>query len=286
MKNSKALFQDFLRQLTMEDNPDEIQAIGYLVFEKVLGVDRTTMMTERELLVSSDNLRQLEEIAQRLNAHEPVQYILGEADFYGRKFLVDKSVLIPRPETELLVQEVLSTCSSITKEKKLRVLDVGTGSGCIPITIVLENPKVEAWAVDVSPEAIQVATKNAARNKAVVQFLLSDILIDELPLHHLDVIVSNPPYITFQDEKNMRKNVVDFEPHLALFVPNNDPLLFYKAIASKATKALNYGGSLLFEINEQFGNEVASLLKDHGFQEVSIIKDLSGKDRIVKGIIH
>lgn len=284
MKNSKALFQDFLRQLTMEENPEEIQAIGYLVFEKVLGADRTVMMTGKELLISPDHLRQLDEIAQRLNTHEPVQYILGEADFYGRKFQVDKSVLIPRPETELLVQEVLKTCASLQKGTPLYLLDIGTGSGCIPITIALENPGAEVWGIDVSVEAIHVAKKNAAMHRAVVQFSLCDILTQEIPLEAVDIIVSNPPYITHQEQGSMLKNVVDFEPHVALFVPDSDPLLFYKSIASKAIKVLRSGGSLLFEINEQFGKEVASLLEHHSFREVGIIKDLSGKDRIVKGL--
>jgi len=280
--NSKVLFQDFVHQLSLDQDPDEVRAIAYLVLETVLEVDRTAMMMGKTIAVSDSSQKRLTEIAQRLNQHEPVQYILGEADFFGRKFKVNKAVLIPRPETEVLVSEVLKSWKQ--NERRLRVLDVGTGSGCISTTLALALPQAEVMAVDISREALDVAKENAARHTVKIEFFEVDVLHQPFPVQHLDLIVSNPPYITVEEKAHMQRHVLAHEPHLALFVPDDDPLLFYKVIASKAWNSLNQNGMLAFEINEAFGKEVEALIRSTGFSSVEIVKDISGKDRVVKGV--
>ncbi|MBA4056020.1 MAG: peptide chain release factor N(5)-glutamine methyltransferase, partial [Marivirga sp.] len=220
----------------------------------------------------------------RLNANEPIQYVLGETIFYGRKFLVNPFVLIPRPETEELVRLILSHLQQ-NRQKKPGILDIGTGSGCIPVTLALEFPSAKVSATDISDTALDVARKNALRLKASVHFYNSDILKDDLPATHFDVVVSNPPYIPWEEKAGMRDNVVEFEPHIALFVSDNDPLLFYRAIIEKALGALHSNGFLAVEINERFGKDIASLMTEKGFQEVEVIRDLFDKERIVKGIL-
>jgi len=277
MRNSKQLFQDFVDQLTREEDRDERKAVAHRVFQSVLGISPTDIMAGKTFTPSQDQLHRLAEISKRLQHHEPVQYILGQAEFYGRVFQVNPAVLIPRPETELLVQEVL-------KHPQLHaILDVGTGSGCIPVTIALEKPGVTVMATDVSTEALLVAETNAHRLKANVTFSRHDILRENLEIDSVDVVMSNPPYIAESEKAQMKSNVVDFEPHLALFVPNENPLLFYSALATKSFPVLRPSGMLAVEINERLGREVAATFTDNRFQSVQIIKDLSGKDRIVKG---
>jgi len=218
-----------------------------------------------------------------LNQNEPVQYVLGEAYFFGRKFLVNPSVLIPRAETEELVAEVKAHLKGSHKMKTIRILDIGTGSGCIPITLVLEIPDSELYATDVSSEALLVAKTNAQKLGAEVTFLHHNILQSEIAIENLDVIVSNPPYVTPSEQDAMKKNVIFYEPHLALFAPETEPLVFYHVIAERAKKVLNPGGLLAVEINEKFGREVSNLFLEMGFHCIEIKKDLQGKDRIVKG---
>jgi release factor glutamine methyltransferase len=191
---------------------------------------------------------------------------------------VNSAVLIPRPETEELISELKSIL-----RYSASILDIGTGSGCISITLALELRGSKVFATDVSDQALSLSKENNTRLGATVQFLKHDILHEEIPFSGLDVIVSNPPYIVFSEKEQMQPNVVNFEPHLALFVPENDPLIFYKKIASKAYAALKAGGLLCVEINERFGGEVAKLFLDSGFEEIKIIRDLSGKERIVRG---
>lgn len=277
MRNSKQLFQDFIGQLTMEEDAGERRAIAEQVFEKVLNLSLTDIMSGREFATPLEKVNELAAIARRLNQHEPVQYILGETEFYGRVFKVNPAVLIPRPETELLIQEVLM------HDNLASVLDIGTGSGCIPITLSLEKEKLNVSATDISNEALRVARSNAERLGADVTFLRHDILNDKLTVQELDVIVSNPPYIAESEKAQMKQNVVDFEPHRALFVPNENPLLFYTAITQKSFAALKPSGMLVVEINERLGREVAETFEHNFFQSVQILKDISGKDRIVKG---
>lgn len=282
MKNSKTLFNDFVKQITLNESAEEILSIAYLVFENVLRLSRTEILSSKIIEASPSDEGRLLKIADRINQHEPIQYILGEADFFGRKFFVNNSVLIPRPETEELVRLMIDHSK---RKNGLKILDIGTGSGCIPTTLALEIPGSKVYATDVSEGALTVAEQNAKRNDASVEFIHHDILKEPIPLEGLDIIVSNPPYISKSEMQEMRHNVVDFEPHLALFVPNDDPLLFYRAIISKSRSALNKGGVLAFEINERFGKDVADLFLTSGFKEIKIHKDLSGKDRIVTGIL-
>jgi release factor glutamine methyltransferase len=278
MNNSKLLLQDFVRQVTLNESAEEISGMACLVFEHLFGISKTDVLAERPIRTSLPDLQRLKEIAERINQHEPVQYIVGEAEFFTRKFKVNSHVLIPRPETEELIGEVKSMVRGAAS-----ILDIGTGSGCISITLALEIAGSKVFATDVSEPALTLSEENNTRLGANVQFLKHDVLLEEIPFNDLDIIVSNPPYIVFSEKEQMRPNVVDFEPHLALFVPENDPLIFYKAIASKANTALKAGGLLCVEINERFGPEVAKLFSDSGFEEIKIIRDLSGKERIVRG---
>lgn len=284
MKNSKTVFQDFIANITLKESNDEIKSIAHLVFAKVLGLDRTDILTAKPTILTSEQEDELYSIAQRINKHEPVQYILGEVEFFGRLFKVNGSVLIPRPETEYLIHEILHY-ANLQKKHNLKIMDIGTGSGCIPITLKKELPEAFVTATDISIDALTVARDNAAILNAPVEFIQHDILTQDIPLGELDVVVSNPPYITQTEEAAMSRNVLQYEPHLALFVPDDDALKFYKAITIKAREVLTGGGLLIVEINERFGNETAALLKANHFHHVAIIKDLDGKDRIVKGIV-
>lgn len=283
MNNSKAIFHDFVRQITLTDDAEEISAITYLVFEKLFDITRTDILREKELLLSDAQKTFLKDVIRRINDHEPVQYILGEALFFGRNFLVNPSVLIPRPETEELIREILAYVKAHSKKATVKILDIGTGSGCIPVTLSLEIPRCEVYATDISQDAIHVAKLNSKIHRANVSFVLNDILKEDIPFPSLDVVVSNPPYITFSEKGEIKSNVVDHEPHLALFVPENDALIFYKVLAVKGFNALKNQGLLCVEINERFGREVSEIFSKAGFREVKILKDISGKDRVVSG---
>jgi release factor glutamine methyltransferase len=225
----------------------------------------------------------LNEIVSRINGSEPIQYVLGESFFYGRIFNVNPAVLIPRPETEELIHLVINFVRGLDKKRR-RIIDIGTGSGCIAITLALELRDIEVFGTDISPEALVTATANAERLNAKAQFVKHDILNSKLPFS-IDIIVSNPPYIGWDEHSTMSKNVVDYEPKLALFVDGEDPLLFYKAIVIRATESLTPHGLLAVEINERFGQEVKQLFVSNQFYDVEIVQDTFGKDRIVKGVL-
>jgi release factor glutamine methyltransferase len=284
MKNSKTVFQDFIANITLKESTDEIRSIAYLVFAKILRLDRTDILAAKPLALDQEQENELYTIAQRINKHEPIQYILGEAEFFGRMFKVNSAVLIPRPETEYLIHEILHH-TNLYKNHAPHILDIGTGSGCIPVTIKKELPEASVTATDISTEALAIAKENALMLNASVEFLQHDILTQNIPLGGLDVVVSNPPYIAQTEGALMNRNVLQYEPHLALFVPDEDALKFYKAIAVKAYEVLNDGGLLIVEINERFGHETAAIFKANHFHDVAIMKDLDGKDRIVKGIV-
>jgi release factor glutamine methyltransferase len=280
MKNSKALFQDFVNKITLPESLDEIHSIAYLVFEHVFRITKTEIFLEKQ--VDEHEPEMLNMIAAKINEHIPIQYILGEASFYGRIFYVNPAVLIPRPETEELVRLILNHPQA--PSANCRILDVGTGSGCIGITLSLELPQADVIAIDISDEALDVAARNAKELNSKVQLLKYDILRNNVP-GLFDIIVSNPPYIASDERESMSRNVVAYEPHLALFVDNIDPLLFYKAIVKQAEVTLKHNGLLAVEVNERFGNEVAQWFTQNKFENVEVIKDLFGKDRFVKGIL-
>lgn len=270
MANSKAVFNNLTAQLNGID-AGEAHAIGFLLMEKFCGVSRTSILAEKEI-----EFFDFSPLVARLNAHEPVQYILGEAEFFGRKFNVNRHTLIPRPETELLIQEVLKS-----KIERPVILDVGTGSGCIAVTLAKEIPMVTVSAVDISAGALETAAANAKLHNASINFVHGDFLTDAFSFEPLDWIVSNPPYVCASEKKAMELNVLNFEPHGALFVPDTDPLLFYKALASTGERLLKPSGKIAVEINARFGQEVKQLFEEKGFIQTKIIKDLDGKDRIV-----
>ena len=278
MTNSKELFNDLVSRITLKEDKSEIQGIVYLLLEKKLGLTRTEILAGKEIASTEPSIFNF--YVTQLNDHKPIQYILGETEFYGRIFSVNPSVLIPRPETELLIYEILGNLKN-RNNKALRILDIGTGSGCIAITLSLEIHDAIVHASDISKEAIYSAKQNAAALDASVKFHEHNILSDEISFGPFEVIVSNPPYISEEEKEEMKRNVLDHEPHLALFAPAQDPLAFYKAIALKSKTSLSSGGSVWVEINEHFGNEVADIFKEYGYQAIRIIKDLDRKDRIV-----
>jgi release factor glutamine methyltransferase len=263
--------------------PEEADSLTRLIVEHVTGCNRLQMHLHQTDRLSDSKIMQIMEILNRILQHEPIQYILGETEFYGLKFAVTPAVLIPRAETEELVDWIISeekyTCESL--------LDIGTGSGCIPIAIgkhaVIQ--RIEGW--DISEEALNIARQNAIRNDSKILFSKQDIFDTSLiqATSKWDVIVSNPPYVLQEESALMQQNVVGFEPHLALFVPDHDPLIFYRAIAQFATVHLHNHGSLYFEINERMGEPTAELLRENGFCDVLTRKDLQGKERMIRGRI-
>lgn len=281
MKNSKALFHEIISAITLEESRDEIESIAYVVLADLFGLSKGAVMAGTEMNWTDDDSATLEDAIARINNEEPVQYVAGIAMFFGRRFFVDPAVLIPRPETEELVALVLDHARATDKES-CRILDIGTGTGCIPVTCAAELPEAEVMATDVSEDALAMARKNALLHKVPVKLLLHDILSRPLPFQDLDIVVSNPPYIPVTEIRTMRRNVVSYEPHLALFVPDEDPLLFYREIAGQALGSLKPGGALFFETHEGYAGNVAEHLRQCGYANVVIHADMSGKQRIVK----
>lgn len=259
---------------------EEVESLTRLILEHVTGLSRLQMHLNQSEPLPEPKIMQITEILNRLLAHEPIQYILGEAEFFGLRFNVSPGVLIPRAETEELVDWIIHEQNGRCKS----LLDIGTGSGCIPIAINKHTSieRVEGW--DISNEALKIARSNGERNNSGVLFTCQDIFnpTGMAELSKWEVIVSNPPYVLLEEAERMERNVVDFEPHIALFVPDSDPLVFYRAIAQFATFHLHPHGSLYFEINERMGEQIEELLRAHGFTEILTRKDLQGKDRMIK----
>jgi release factor glutamine methyltransferase len=268
-----------VKALTLKVSEEEKRAMILWLMHEKLGLSRTDILTGKE---TNATTAQFDEALRRLNLEEPLQYILGKAEFYGRTFEVNPSVLIPRPETELLVQYILD---AVGKSTKGTLLDICTGSGCIAITLALELPGLDVRATDVSSAALEVARRNATSLGANIQFERHDILKEPLPTNRLNVVVSNPPYIPNSEAETLKENITAHEPRLALFVPDEDPLLFHRTIAQKAMKSLNPGGLIIMEIHENFGTKTAAVLQVLGYSDVKILKDLDSKDRFVSGRI-
>ncbi len=247
MANSKEVFSELVNKIRLDESKDEIEAIVYLLMEDRFRLTRTEILAGKEMSMPADG--QLEEIVSRINLQEPIQYILGEAWFFGRRFKVNPSVLIPRPETEEMVKKLISSAA----RQEGSILDIGTGSGCIAITLAKEMPEWKVSATDISEPSLMTARENANRYGAAVNFFRHNILSEEFPISGFDLVVSNPPYVTLGERIQMRENVGGFEPSLALFVSDEDPLLFYKAIARHAKQILRPGGKVTVEINERFG---------------------------------
>lgn len=275
--NFRELFHSIADQISLPESREEKLALASLIAEDLFDSSPNARMTNQEIAVTDEDQLRMVEIIKRLNRYEPIQYILGYAWFRGRKFKVTPSVLIPRPETEELVQIVVDIMKP--RPSQPRILDIGTGSGCIPVSLALELGGSLLFGLDISEEALAIAVENARQLNAAVQFSRVDILKDEIPVTMLDVVISNPPYITRAESESMQRTVTDSEPHLALFVNDDDPLIFYRTIARKARFVLKPSGHLVFEINARFGNEVKALLQSEGYNRVEIHKDVSGKDR-------
>ena len=270
--------QELWRPLTAVYDEREAQAVARMVLEVHFG------LTMAEVLCGQmPDERELRQIQQRLLAGEPVQYVIGEAEFGGRRFCVAPGVLIPRPETYELCQWVSNRGERREErgEKVERILDIGTGSGCIACTLAAELPEAEVTAWDISEDALAIARENAKRTHVHVSFEQVDVLHSP-PISRYDLIVSNPPYICQQEAEAMERHVLDHEPHLALFVPDDDPLLFYRAIAQYGSHALTPGGSLFFEINPLYANELETLLSTMSYHDIEIRNDQFGKPRMIK----
>lgn len=261
----------------------EIDSFVYLIFEQLFNYSRTKLLISQDVEIRGDSYQNILNIIRDLKLYKPIQYILGETIFYNLTFNVIPGILIPRPETEELVDWIIKE----SPDKYKRILDIGTGSGCIAISLAKNLPESVVYASDISREALTVTKKNSKLNNVDIQIMKLDILNFDNQLNEkFDIIVSNPPYVTEKEKKLMHKNVLDFEPELALFVPDNNPLLFYKAIIDFGMNHLNPGGKIYFEVNESFGKETALLLEERGFQDISLKKDINGKDRMLKGVLN
>ncbi|WP_038530858.1 peptide chain release factor N(5)-glutamine methyltransferase [Formosa agariphila] len=284
----KAIKQTFHEALDAEYGKEEVNHFFFMICEYYFNFKRITLAMEPDYSITETEAKPVFDALESLKKHEPIQYVLKSTEFFGLEFQVNNAVLIPRPETEELVAWIIE--SDLDKIKKpLRILDIGTGSGCIAISLAKHFENAEVYAVDVSEEAIAVATQNAEHNNVEVHFIHADILsVDtyknanfKLPF---DVIVSNPPYVRELEKLQMKSNVLNHEPHLALFVEDHDPLKFYKAITRLAKKHLVNDGLLFFEINEFLGNEMIDLLQEHTFMHVELRQDMFKRNRMIKGI--
>jgi len=282
MKTVKDVFTTFKQSLLPIYDAHETEAITLMVLAEITGSSKAMLKAFPETELTSAQAEKIHHILTRLQTAEPVQYILGHTDFYGLTFRVNPSVLIPRPETEELVEWVLKA-ETLNLKSAVNILDIGTGSGCIAISLKKNLPGAQVSAIDISVEALNTAKENAGLNEVNVDFIKADILNYHATVSaQYSLIISNPPYVTPDDKKQMHTNVNNFEPHTALFVPEDDPLIFYKAIADFALNNLIPGGLLFFEINESLGKETVDLLAKKGFKEIELRQDMTGRDRMIR----
>ena len=274
--------KDFFSELKSFYPETEIQSFFNMLVEFKLNLTRIEVALQPNFEIGENDVLFLKKAISDLKKQIPVQYIIGVTEFYGLSFEVNKNVLIPRPETEELVSWMLENSKRKTQNEKLKILDIGTGSGCIAISLAKTIPNADVNALDISLEALKTAKKNAIKNKVNIQFIEADILnISTLPDQY-DIIVSNPPYVRELEKEMMQLNVLEHEPHLALFVKDQNPLLFYDKIADLAKTDLAINGRLYFEINQYLGKETVDLLKQKGFKNIELKKDLFGADRMIK----
>lgn len=262
---------------------EEVDSFFYLTIAHHLNLERFVLALQPNLTLSKKEEQPLFEVLAQLRLKKPIQYILGSTHFMDMDFKVNENVLIPRPETEELVRWVLEDYR-MDGNKEISILDIGTGSGCIAISLAKNIKRAKVYGLDISKKALEVAMENAAMNKVEVAFIQADILKTELFKEKVDVIVSNPPYVRMLEKEQLKPNVIDNEPELALFVPDKDPLVFYRTIIAFAKKNLNPGGSLYLEINQYLGKETKTLL-ENDFIDVELRKDLFGNDRMLKGVL-
>lgn len=277
--DARLLLNHIKQEVSKYYDDGEASSITYLLLEDLFDIHKQDVIIKKPVDLDKGHMEKIAATFKRIKSMEPIQYIIGKADFYGRKYLVNSAVLIPRPETEELVDLVIRE----NQEKGLKVLDIGTGSGCIAISLRLHLQDAFVYGLDLSTEALKVAEENALQNSASVHLIKKDILKDEIDLEELDVIVSNPPYVRKKESKLMSKNVLKFEPQMALFVPDKDPLVFYKRIIHQAHRLLKDEGKLYFEINEAYGQELKQYMEENSFVDVEIFEDFQGKERMVRG---
>jgi release factor glutamine methyltransferase len=262
----------------------EIESMSRILFEELTQIPRSQLNLDPSRTIDTEQVQQVREAVDQIRRHKPIQYVLGYADFYGMRFRVTPAVLIPRPETEELVQWVVED----NRDRQVRILDVGTGSGCIAVALKKSLPGATVFATDISLKALEIAAANAELNQAEIHFLRHDVgspYIENV-MGELDIMVSNPPYIPFSEKESMHPNVTGFEPPEALFVPDRHLLKFYSLIAQAGHQFLVDGGRLYFEIHEKFGARVVSLLRDHGYGKITLRQDINGKDRMINCLRH
>ncbi|WP_281337138.1 peptide chain release factor N(5)-glutamine methyltransferase [Flavobacterium eburneipallidum] len=283
----------FIQELSTIYDAGEAESFFYLILEDKKQLKRIDLALTPDLTFSDDEIQLWNSILEQLKLENPIQYLLGKTSFYGLDFEVNENVLIPRPETEELVEWVITNQQINESTNQLKILDIGTGSGCIAISLAKNIPNAQVFTIDVSEKALATAQKNATMNQVEVNFIKTDILktddLGKLPTSHFplptsfDIIVSNPPYVRELEKIEIKKNVLDNEPHLALFVADNDALVFYRKIAELAQKNLSPNGQLFFEINQYLGKEMLELLENMGFKNIELRKDIYGNDRMIRG---
>ncbi len=283
----KNIQNTFHKELDFLYEKEEVDSFFFMLIDSFYNVSRLKLAMEPGFMIENPDV--INDVLKRLKLEEPIQYILGETEFYGLPFKVNENVLIPRPETEELVEWVISEFKD--QKSEFRILDIGTGSGCIAISLTKNIPNAKVYALDVSKEALKTAKQNAELNAVEVEFIEANILVESHAEHvsalqKFDVIVSNPPYVREQEKQQMKSNVLSNEPHLALFVKDEEPLLFYNAISDFAITKLNDKGMLFFEINEYLGNDMIQLLKEKQFKNIELKQDIFKKDRMIKGMMN
>jgi release factor glutamine methyltransferase len=272
----------FYKEMEESYPSEELESFFYLLTEHFLKLSRLEIALDPKVEISSNSIKIFKSKVERLIQNEPIQYIIGSTEFLGLNINVDKNVLIPRPETEELVQWIIKDVESREDKSNISILDIGTGSGCIAIVLAKNLFHSDVDAMDISEEALQIAKINAVENGVEVNFFRKDILQVESFQKQYDIVVSNPPYVTLSDKKNMRANVVDHEPEEALFVPKDDPLIFYKHILNLGRSILNENGAMYFEINEYLSDDLLKLKEIQFFPNIELRKDIFGKDRMIK----
>ena len=261
----------------------ESESFFYIILEDFHQMKRIDLALNPTFVFSEEEVAKWNSVLEKLQKEIPIQYILGNAHFYGLEFEVNENTLIPRPETEELVEWIIKNNSKIEGFKDLKILDIGTGSGCIAISLAKNLPHAKVFAIDVSEKALETAKRNALKNDANVTFLFKNILETEDLEQQFDIIVSNPPYVRNLEKEEIKKNVLDYEPHLALFVEDNDALIFYRKISELAQKNLTENGQLYFEINQYLGTEMIYLLEAKKFATIELRKDIYENDRMIFG---
>ncbi|SNR35236.1 peptide chain release factor N(5)-glutamine methyltransferase [Flavobacterium sp. ov086] len=271
----------FIKELSPFYDAYEAESFFYLILEDKHQLRQIDLALNHELSFSEDDFVVWDSFLAQLKQEVPIQYLLGKTNFYGLDFEVNENVLIPRPETEELVEWIIKENTINDQSKKIKILDIGTGSGCIAISLAKNLPNAEVYGFDVSKKAIETAKKNAINNKVDVTFMIQDILELEQLKYNFDIIVSNPPYVRNLEKEEIKKNVLEYEPHLALFVDDNDALIFYRKIAELAKNNFVENGQLYFEINQYLGKETIDLLENMDFKNIELRKDIYDNDRMI-----